>query len=191
MQEHAVSARARNAWLDEAGYRPRFRHLRNPGSLECLFAPVTASHPRPRLAASVWTASQRRHAMYEPSRHVATFFIAGFQHWDGALLLPELRVGMRLRSSPSPTTRTTPTAWRSAWGSARSATSPRRTTRCRPCSCTTATTSSSCASCRSTPRPTPGSRCARASTSPTRGRGAASGREARGVACGLTPRLLG
>ena len=40
--------------------------------------------------------------MYEPSRHVATFFIAGFQHWDGALLLPELRVGMRLEVVPEP-----------------------------------------------------------------------------------------
>ena len=40
--------------------------------------------------------------MYEPSRHVATFFIAGFQHWDGALLLSELRAGDRLEVVPEP-----------------------------------------------------------------------------------------
>ena len=40
--------------------------------------------------------------MYEPSRHIATFFIAGLQHWDGALLLPELGPGMRLELVPEP-----------------------------------------------------------------------------------------
>ncbi len=32
--------------------------------------------------------------MYEPSRRIDTFFIAGFQHWDGALVLNELKPGM-------------------------------------------------------------------------------------------------
>lgn len=32
--------------------------------------------------------------MYEPSRRIDAFFIAGFQHWDGALVLGELKPGM-------------------------------------------------------------------------------------------------
>ncbi len=34
--------------------------------------------------------------MYEPSRHLATYFIAGFQHWDGALALNSLNAGKSL-----------------------------------------------------------------------------------------------
>lgn len=33
---------------------------------------------------------------YEPSRHLLTFFIAGFQHWDGASVLGELKAGAQL-----------------------------------------------------------------------------------------------
>lgn len=32
--------------------------------------------------------------MYEPSRRIDAFFIAGFQHWDGALVLNDLKPGM-------------------------------------------------------------------------------------------------
>lgn len=34
--------------------------------------------------------------MHEPSRHRATYYIAGFQHWDGALALGELKPGTEL-----------------------------------------------------------------------------------------------
>lgn len=34
--------------------------------------------------------------MYEPSRRIDAFFIAGFQHWDGALVLSELKPGMQI-----------------------------------------------------------------------------------------------
>lgn len=33
-------------------------------------------------------------AMYEPSRNIMTFHIAGFQFWDGALVLNQLKAGM-------------------------------------------------------------------------------------------------
>ena len=31
--------------------------------------------------------------MCEPSRQISSFYIAGFQYWDGALVLSELKVG--------------------------------------------------------------------------------------------------
>lgn len=40
--------------------------------------------------------------MYEPSRHIATYHIAGFQHWNGALVLNELKPGTELRLAPEP-----------------------------------------------------------------------------------------
>lgn len=40
--------------------------------------------------------------MYEPSRHIATYYIAGFQHWDGALALGELEPGAQLSLVPEP-----------------------------------------------------------------------------------------
>ena len=39
-------------------------------------------------------------AMYEPSRSIMTFHIAGFQFWDGALVLDQLKAGMQLRLVP-------------------------------------------------------------------------------------------
>lgn len=33
-------------------------------------------------------------AMYEPSRNIMTFHIAGFQFWDGALVLNQLKAGL-------------------------------------------------------------------------------------------------
>lgn len=33
---------------------------------------------------------------YEPSKHLDTFNIAGFQHWDGATVISELKVGQKL-----------------------------------------------------------------------------------------------
>lgn len=35
-------------------------------------------------------------AMYEPSKHISTFHIAGFQHYDGALVLEKLKAGAPL-----------------------------------------------------------------------------------------------
>lgn len=40
--------------------------------------------------------------MYEPSRHITSFNIAGFQHWDGASVLSELKPGMLLTLDPEP-----------------------------------------------------------------------------------------
>ena len=40
--------------------------------------------------------------MYEPSRHLATYYIAGYQHWDGALVLNEHKPGATLRIAPEP-----------------------------------------------------------------------------------------
>lgn len=40
--------------------------------------------------------------MYEPSRHMATYFIAGFQHWNGACALGDLQPGEKLYLSPEP-----------------------------------------------------------------------------------------
>lgn len=37
--------------------------------------------------------------MYEPSKHISTFNIAGFQHWDGSLVLNKLKVGQTLELS--------------------------------------------------------------------------------------------
>lgn len=38
--------------------------------------------------------------MYEPSHHLATYFITGFQHWNRALALDQLKPGQRLRMEP-------------------------------------------------------------------------------------------
>ena len=40
--------------------------------------------------------------MYEPSRHLATYYIAGFQHWDGAFVLNKLKPGATVRMVPEP-----------------------------------------------------------------------------------------
>ena len=40
--------------------------------------------------------------MYEPSRRISTFHIAGFQHHDGALVLGKLKPGKRLKLVPEP-----------------------------------------------------------------------------------------
>ena len=40
--------------------------------------------------------------MYEPSRLLSAFYIAGFQFWDGACALDELRPGMTLSLVPEP-----------------------------------------------------------------------------------------
>lgn len=40
--------------------------------------------------------------MFEPSRHVASFNIAGFKYWDGALVLDQLKAGMLLDLVPEP-----------------------------------------------------------------------------------------
>lgn len=39
---------------------------------------------------------------YEPSRQMASFHIAGFQFWDGALAIGELKVGDRVDLVPEP-----------------------------------------------------------------------------------------
>lgn len=38
--------------------------------------------------------------MYEPSRNIMTFHITGFQFWDGALVLDQLKAGIQLRLVP-------------------------------------------------------------------------------------------
>ena len=40
--------------------------------------------------------------MYEPSKHMSTFHIAGFQRYDGALVLDRLKVGTQLDVVPEP-----------------------------------------------------------------------------------------
>lgn len=40
--------------------------------------------------------------MYEPSKHLSTFNVAGFQHWDGALVLGELKPGQVLELTAEP-----------------------------------------------------------------------------------------
>jgi len=40
--------------------------------------------------------------MYKPSKHVATFFVAGFQHHDGCLALGKLKPGKKLKMVPEP-----------------------------------------------------------------------------------------
>ena len=40
--------------------------------------------------------------MYEPSRLVSAFHIAGFQHYDGAFVLDKLKPGKRLKMVPEP-----------------------------------------------------------------------------------------
>lgn len=40
--------------------------------------------------------------MYEPSRQLCSFHIAGFQFWDGALALNDLRTGDNLQLVPEP-----------------------------------------------------------------------------------------
>ena len=45
--------------------------------------------------------------MYQPSRHLSTFFIAGFQHYDGALVINQMSIGDRTSFAPSRATPTT------------------------------------------------------------------------------------
>ena len=40
--------------------------------------------------------------MYKPSRQVSTFHIAGFQHYDGALVLGKLKPGQKLKMKHDP-----------------------------------------------------------------------------------------
>ena len=40
--------------------------------------------------------------MYEPSRLVKTFHIAGFQYYDGAFVLDKLKPGKKLKMVPDP-----------------------------------------------------------------------------------------
>lgn len=44
---------------------------------------------------------------YEPSRHLISFHVAGFQHWDGATVLSKLSPDVSWTLSPSSTTPTT------------------------------------------------------------------------------------
>lgn len=37
---------------------------------------------------------------YEPSRHLISFHVAGFQHWDGATVLSKLSPGCQLDLVP-------------------------------------------------------------------------------------------
>ena len=48
--------------------------------------------------------------MYEPSRHISTFYIAGFQYYDGALVLGKLKPGKRLKMVSEPENPSDPNA---------------------------------------------------------------------------------
>lgn len=48
--------------------------------------------------------------MYEMSKHVDTFFVAGFQHNDGALVFDQLKVGKKIQLVPEPDNPYDPTA---------------------------------------------------------------------------------
>lgn len=38
--------------------------------------------------------------MYAPSKQIVDFYVRGFRYWDGALVLDELKPGMRLTIEP-------------------------------------------------------------------------------------------
>ena len=38
--------------------------------------------------------------MYEPSRHISSFHIAGFQHYEGAMVLESMKTGAQLEMKP-------------------------------------------------------------------------------------------
>lgn len=40
--------------------------------------------------------------MYEPSRHLSTFFIAGFQFWEGTSVIETLKIGDKLTLQSEP-----------------------------------------------------------------------------------------
>ena len=44
----------------------------------------------------------KEEAMYQPSRHLTTFFIAGFQHYDGALVINQMSIGDSIELCPEP-----------------------------------------------------------------------------------------
>ncbi len=48
--------------------------------------------------------------MYEPSRVILSFEVAGFKHWDGATVINEIKVGEVLRLVPEPDNPYDPTA---------------------------------------------------------------------------------
>ena len=45
---------------------------------------------------------QKGDLMYEPSRLITSFYVAGFKHWDGAMVLTELKPGERPTLVPEP-----------------------------------------------------------------------------------------
>lgn len=90
--------------------------------------------------------------MYEPSRNLFSFHIAGFQHHDGALVQGSSRPVTRWSSCPSATTPMTRRPSRSNSVAPCSATFPRtRWARFRPCSFTGMALPSSAACSRSHP----------------------------------------
>lgn len=40
--------------------------------------------------------------MCEPPRHIATFYVAGFQHWNGATVIDQLKAGSPLQLAAEP-----------------------------------------------------------------------------------------
>lgn len=43
-----------------------------------------------------------QHRDYEPSRHINSFHVRGFQHWDGAFVLADMKPGSKLTLHPEP-----------------------------------------------------------------------------------------
>lgn len=99
--------------------------------------------------------------MYEPSRQISSFYIAGFQYWDGALVLSELKVGERLRLVPEFDNPHDPSAMAIYRGKTKMGFVPGSETSSSPsCSSMAIPMALSCASCRFLPIKSHGSRCA-------------------------------
>ena len=99
--------------------------------------------------------------MYEPSRQISSFYIAGFQYWDGALVLSELKVGERLRLVPEFDNPHDPSAMAIYRGKTKMGFVPGSEKSFSPsCSSMVTPTALNCASCRFRLIKSHGSRCA-------------------------------
>jgi hypothetical protein len=86
-------------------HAPRFRVMRDcfhtPSiSLRC--RSMSGVRARMETGDTRFAHLQKGDSMYEKSRHIATFFIAGFQYYDGADVLSKLSAGDRLTIEEQP-----------------------------------------------------------------------------------------
>lgn len=106
--------------------------------------------------------------MYEPSKIMQSFFIAGFQYHDGALALKKLKPGKKLELIAEPDNPHDPDAVAIYRKGVHLATSPViATLPSRSCCVSAMPTCLNAALCRSTKRPIHGNKCAWEFTSPT------------------------